>query len=51
MNAVMALIVFLTMCFLSYLEEKQDLSLSISSNGSASITVSLEVNGIVYSGV
>lgn len=39
------------MCFLSYLEEKQDLSLSISSNGSASITVSLEVNGIVYSGV
>ncbi len=32
-------------------EEKQDLSLSISSNGSASITVSVEVNGIIYSGV
>ncbi|XP_051548794.1 AT-rich interactive domain-containing protein 3B-like [Myxocyprinus asiaticus] len=31
-------------------EEKQDLSLSISSNGSASITVSVEVNGIIYSG-
>ncbi|GAA6100268.1 AT-rich interactive domain-containing protein 3B isoform X1 [Tachysurus ichikawai] len=31
-------------------EEKQDLSLSISSNGSASITVSIEVNGIIYSG-
>ncbi|KAM9496334.1 AT-rich interactive domain-containing protein 3B isoform 1-T1 [Clarias gariepinus] len=31
-------------------EEKQDLSLSISSNGSASITVSIEVNGIMYSG-
>ncbi|XP_066526110.1 AT-rich interactive domain-containing protein 3B isoform X2 [Hoplias malabaricus] len=31
-------------------EEKQDLSLNISSNGSASITVSVEVNGIVYSG-
>ncbi|KAI4874956.1 hypothetical protein NFI96_032966, partial [Prochilodus magdalenae] len=31
-------------------EEKQDMSLSISSNGSASITVSVEVNGIVYSG-
>lgn len=36
-------------CF--FLEEKQDLSLSISSNGSASITVSVEVNGIIYSGV
>ncbi|XP_072527769.1 AT-rich interactive domain-containing protein 3B [Salminus brasiliensis] len=31
-------------------EEKQDLSLSIASNGSASITVSIEVNGIIYSG-
>ncbi|XP_026874168.2 AT-rich interactive domain-containing protein 3B [Electrophorus electricus] len=31
-------------------EEKQDLSLSISSNGSASITVSVEVNGVIYSG-
>ncbi|XP_056596550.1 AT-rich interactive domain-containing protein 3B isoform X1 [Triplophysa dalaica] len=31
-------------------QEKQDLSLSISSNGSASITVSVEVNGIIYSG-
>ncbi|XP_030621152.1 AT-rich interactive domain-containing protein 3B [Chanos chanos] len=31
-------------------EDKQDLSLSITSNGSASITVSVEVNGIIYSG-
>lgn len=31
-------------------EDKQDLSLSISSNGSASITVSVEVNGVIYSG-
>uniref|UniRef100_A0A8C1E8J3 AT-rich interactive domain-containing protein 3 n=2 Tax=Cyprinus carpio carpio TaxID=630221 RepID=A0A8C1E8J3_CYPCA len=31
-------------------EDKQDMSLSISSNGSASINVSVEVNGIIYSG-
>ncbi|XP_073706356.1 AT-rich interactive domain-containing protein 3B-like [Garra rufa] len=31
-------------------EEKQDLALSISSSGAASISVSAEVNGIVYSG-
>ncbi|XP_052400377.1 AT-rich interactive domain-containing protein 3B-like [Carassius gibelio] len=31
-------------------EDKQDLSLSISSNGSASINVSVEVNGIIYAG-
>lgn len=50
LNAVKTLSVFHSMSFLSYLEEKQDLSLSISSNGSASITVSVEVNGIIYSG-
>ncbi|XP_037539512.1 AT-rich interactive domain-containing protein 3A [Nematolebias whitei] len=31
-------------------EKKQDLSLSISTNGPASISVSVEVNGVVYSG-
>ncbi|XP_070764028.1 AT-rich interactive domain-containing protein 3B-like [Enoplosus armatus] len=31
-------------------ESKQDLSLSISTNGAASISVSVEVNGTVYSG-
>ncbi|XP_031420536.1 AT-rich interactive domain-containing protein 3B isoform X2 [Clupea harengus] len=31
-------------------EDKQDMSLSISSNGSTSITVSVEVNGTVYTG-
>ncbi|XP_028814938.1 AT-rich interactive domain-containing protein 3A-like isoform X1 [Denticeps clupeoides] len=31
-------------------EDKQDLALNISSNGSTSITVSVEVNGTVYSG-
>lgn len=32
-------------------ESKQDLSLSISTNGAASISVSVEVNGTVYSGM
>ncbi|KAI2653307.1 AT-rich interactive domain-containing protein 3A [Labeo rohita] len=32
-------------------EEKQDLAVSISSSGAASISVSVEVNGIVYSGI
>ncbi|XP_015250033.1 PREDICTED: AT-rich interactive domain-containing protein 3B-like isoform X2 [Cyprinodon variegatus] len=31
-------------------EKQQDMSLSISTNGSASITVSVEVNGTIYSG-
>uniref|UniRef100_A0A673A4Z9 AT-rich interactive domain-containing protein 3 n=1 Tax=Sphaeramia orbicularis TaxID=375764 RepID=A0A673A4Z9_9TELE len=31
-------------------ETKQDLSLSISTNGAASISVSVEVNGVMYSG-
>ncbi|KAK7152346.1 hypothetical protein R3I94_008620 [Phoxinus phoxinus] len=31
-------------------EEKQDLAMSISSTGAASISVSVEVNGIIYSG-
>lgn len=31
-------------------EKKQDLSLSISTNGPASISVSVEVNGVIYSG-
>ncbi|XP_054892508.1 AT-rich interactive domain-containing protein 3B-like isoform X1 [Poeciliopsis prolifica] len=31
-------------------EKQQDMSLSISSNGNASITVSVEVNGTIYSG-
>lgn len=31
-------------------ESKQDLSLSISTNGAASINVSVEVNGTIYSG-
>ncbi|XP_056135111.1 AT-rich interactive domain-containing protein 3B-like [Lampris incognitus] len=31
-------------------EKQQDMSLSISTNGNASITVSVEVNGILYSG-
>uniref|UniRef100_A0A3B5AZU5 AT-rich interactive domain-containing protein 3 n=1 Tax=Stegastes partitus TaxID=144197 RepID=A0A3B5AZU5_9TELE len=32
-------------------EKQQDMSLSISTNGNASITVSVEVNGTIYSGV
>ncbi|KAJ8407792.1 hypothetical protein AAFF_G00268360 [Aldrovandia affinis] len=32
-------------------EDKQDLALSISSNGAASISVSVEVNGTLYSGM
>lgn len=32
-------------------EKQQDMSLSISNNGSASITVSVEVNGTTYSGL
>lgn len=32
-------------------EKPQDMSLSISTNGNASITVSVEVNGTVYTGV
>ncbi|KAE8296156.1 AT-rich interactive domain-containing protein 3B [Larimichthys crocea] len=32
-------------------ESKQDLSLSISTNGAASISVSVEVNGTIYSGM
>lgn len=31
-------------------ESKQDLSLSISTSGAASINVSVEVNGTIYSG-
>ena len=31
-------------------EKPQDMSLSISTNGNASITVSVEVNGTLYSG-
>lgn len=46
---------WLTKCVIDtcilFSEDKQDLSLSISSNGSASITVSVEVNGVIYSGV
>lgn len=34
----------------SLTETKQDLSLSISTNGAASISVSVEVNGTIYSG-
>ena len=42
-------------CFIPVLyfhlpESKPDLSLSIGTNGAASINVSVEVNGIVYSG-
>ena len=32
-------------------EKQQDMSLSISTNGNASITVSVEVNGTIYSGL
>lgn len=32
-------------------DEKQDLAVSISSSGAASVSVSVEVNGIVYSGI
>lgn len=38
------------LCFLSSDEKQQDMSLSISTNGNASITVSMEVNGTIYSG-
>lgn len=35
---------------LSFTENKQDLSLSISTSGPASISMSVEVNGTLYSG-
>lgn len=37
-------------CVSRYTEGKQDLSVSISTNGAASINVSMEVNGTTYSG-
>lgn len=36
--------------FFSPAESKQDLSLNISTNGAASINVSVEVNGTIYTG-
>lgn len=51
-QCVMVLVValFLLSFFFSPTEGKQDLSVSISTNGAASINVSMEVNGTTYSG-
>lgn len=39
------------LCLVCSDEKQQDMSLSISTNGNASITVSVEVNGTIYSGL